>query len=309
MDDDEGPPRLRKKGSDRPSPPVAPESPSPPVETKSPAPPESPTTVTPVNPPPPADASSSSPDENDPNRPMLKRGKPALAAAQKSSGAATSATTVMTAASPQMSLTKVDKANAAVQFIPAVSDAAGPEPRPYTYDLKPAEEQSYRKKMLALASEAVQVRARQIVPVLTGSESRPGRGAQPASGKPPQPAFDDVQFRAFDLWSTNEPVFILSARAKLAPESRYAGSSSDLIYFITVVAKADIYGELRKLRVNATDSQHLDETPRLELIDAVDADGDGRGELLFRQVWDAGTAWAIYRATADQLYPLFEGTP
>ena len=208
-----------------------------------------------------------------------------------------------------MSSTKTDKGNGAVQLIPAISDAAGPEPRPYTYDLKPAEEQSYRKKMLALATEAVQVRARQIVPVLPGSEPRQGKAAQPATGKPPQPAFDDVQFRAFDLWSTNEPVFILSARAKMAPGSRYAGSASELTYFITVVAKADIYGELRKLRVNATDSQHLDETPRLELIDAVDADGDGRGELLFRQVWDAGAAWAIYRATADQLYPLFEGTP
>jgi len=48
---------------------------------------------------------------------------------------------------------------------------------------------------------------------------------------------------------------------------------------------------------------------RFELIDAVDADGDGRGELLFREVSDAGTAWGVYRAAADQLYPLFEGKP
>jgi len=45
------------------------------------------------------------------------------------------------------------------------------------------------------------------------------------------------------------------------------------------------------------------------LIDAIDADGDGRGELLFRRTTDAGTSFAIYRVTADRLRPLYEGTP
>jgi hypothetical protein len=47
----------------------------------------------------------------------------------------------------------------------------------------------------------------------------------------------------------------------------------------------------------------------MELIDAVDADGDGRGELLFRRTYDGGSAYAIYRVTADRLWTLFEGTP
>jgi len=47
----------------------------------------------------------------------------------------------------------------------------------------------------------------------------------------------------------------------------------------------------------------------VELIDAVDADGDGRGELLFRQISDAGTAYVVYRVIGDQLWPLFQGTP
>jgi hypothetical protein len=47
----------------------------------------------------------------------------------------------------------------------------------------------------------------------------------------------------------------------------------------------------------------------MELIDAVDADGDGRGELLFRRTNDNGSAYAIYRITPDGLWPLFEGTP
>ena len=60
---------------------------------------------------------------------------------------------------------------------------------------------------------------------------------------------------------------------------------------------------------NLTDSQHLDVIPRLELIDAVDADGDGRGELLFREISDAGKAFVVYRVIGDRLWPLFHGTP
>jgi hypothetical protein len=117
-----------------------------------------------------------------------------------------------------------------------------------------------------------------------------------------------VQFRAFDLWNTNEPVFVLSATAHM-PQAAGASAEPSLAYYITLVAKKNIYDELRKLYAGVTDDHHLDETPRLELIDAVDADGDGRGELLFRRISDAGKSWGVYRAGADQLFPLFEGTP
>ena len=80
-------------------------------------------------------------------------------------------------------------------------------------------------------------------------------------------------------------------------------------YFVTLVAREDLNGDLHKAFSNVTDSQHLDVRQRMELIDAVDADGDGRGELLFRQISDAGRAFSIYRVIGDQLYPLFEGTP
>ncbi len=78
---------------------------------------------------------------------------------------------------------------------------------------------------------------------------------------------------------------------------------------ITLIARTNLEGELQKLFFSQTDSRHLDVTPRMELIDAVDADGDGRGELLFQRRSDTGSAYAIYRVTADGLWPLFEGTP
>jgi hypothetical protein len=63
---------------------------------------------------------------------------------------------------------------------------------------------------------------------------------------------------------------------------------------------------MHKLYAGVTDRFHLDLTPRLELVDAVDADGDGRGELLFRETSDSGSGWVIYRATADKLWKMYD---
>jgi hypothetical protein len=193
------------------------------------------------------------------------------------------------------------------QQIPAISDAGGPDPRPYKYDLKADEEQKYRKGMLALAADAVRARSKETKLVLQGAKPETPAAKSTRAAKAVQPSFDDVQFRAFDLWNTNEPVFVLSTTAHM-PSSPGSGGS-DVSYFVTLVAKKNIYDELRKLYAGVTDARHLDETPRLELIDAVDADGDGRGELLFKRITDVGSTWGVYRAGADQLFPLFEGTP
>jgi hypothetical protein len=185
------------------------------------------------------------------------------------------------------------------ELIPAISDAAGPEPRPYAYSLKSDEEQKLRRKVLILAADEVRAWA---------AESS---GAQPAArpgtkAKPPQPTFDEIHLHAFDLSNSNEPVLVLTAKAQLPARPN---TPSDLYYVITLVAREDMYGELHKVFASVTDTQHFDVLSRLELIDAVDADGDGRGELLFRQVSDAGSAFVLYRVIGDRLWPLFQGTP
>jgi hypothetical protein len=117
---------------------------------------------------------------------------------------------------------------------------------------------------------------------------------------------EDVHLRIFDLSSSNEPILVLSARTPLAP---IGTPGTQVPQEITLIARTNLEGELQKLFFAHTDSRHLDVSPRMELIDAVDADGDGRGELLFRRTSDAGSAYAIYRVTADGLWPLYEGTP
>jgi len=195
----------------------------------------------------------------------------------------------------------------AIVTLPAISDAGGPDPRPYTYDLKPEEEATYRSRMLDLAE--AQLHPQASAGTGTHAAAKKKSGSSKAAGKPAPPPFDDVSLRIFDLSSSNEPVLVLSAKTHPVDVAAGATGSAEQPKEITLIARTNLDGELRKLFFSQTDSQHLDVSPRMELIDAVDADGDGRGELLFRRTFDDGSAYAIYRVTADGLWPLFEGTP
>ncbi len=188
--------------------------------------------------------------------------------------------------------------NGPFQWVPAISDAGGPEPRPYSYDMKPEEEAGFLKKMLAMASVEANGRAEG----LGKGEPLKSKVSEKNVRSTRAPEFQDVQLHVFDLSNSNEPVLILTANATLP-------SRADLVFTIALVAREDIYGELHKVSAQVTDNQHLDVLPRYEFIDAVDADGDGRAELLFRLTSDAGSAFAIYSVIGDKLWPLFEGKP
>ena len=235
----------------------------------------------------------------DDDHPVLKHGKQ-VPFEDKESAAAKTPVAKTGASAPT-------EKSSAVQLIPAISDAHGPEPLPFKFDLKPDEESVFRKKMLAMASDEVTARAKtlaaQAIPAEPPKKARPGKNTP----KPPQPAIDNVDLRVFDLTSNNEPIVVLTATAHMPLTAN--APASPLEYYVTIVARNDIYGELHKAFVNISDTLHLDILPRLELIDAVDADGDGRGELLFRQNSEAGKAFVIYRVIGDTLYPLYQGTP
>jgi hypothetical protein len=162
--------------------------------------------------------------------------------------------------------------------------------------------------MLALAGDEVRAyvtaRAKGVIAAKPPASAKSGAAARKSVVKPAEPVFESVQFRGFDVWVNNQPVMVFSAEAHL-PAAAGAESAPES-YSITLVARTDIYGNLRKLYSGVTDKFHLDVTPRLELIDVVDADGDGRGELLFRESTDAGSGYIIYRATADKLWKMFD---
>ena len=75
--------------------------------------------------------------------------------------------------------------------------------------------------------------------------------------------------------------------------------------FVTIIAQPDLYGNVLVLLKSVTDLAHMDETPRMRLVDAVDAQADNRGELLFELRGDAQRQFAlyrIYRGTAQKVF-------
>ncbi len=314
MNQDEGPPVLRHSGA-KPKPPEPASTPSAPAAPPA-APPASPSAPaapppapSPSTPPAPSSAntSASSPpsvptsEPEDANRPVLKRGKPAPAPTSPETLSASN--TVAPKPAVRESLPNGSK----VELIPAISDADGPEPHPYTYELKPEQVETCRKKMLALAADELRARVQQVTGEMASSAAPAPTSRQHIArpNKPAQPTFDDVELNIFDLSSSNEPIIVLTASSQMPSH----GTENQPKYFVTLVARQDINGDFHKAFSSVTDSQHLDVEPRYELIDAVDVDGDGRGELLFRKVYDASSAFVVYRVIGDQVYALFDGTP
>lgn len=242
------------------------------------------------------------------NRPRLRRGKPAevlpddeVPGYSKPGAAPAPANAAKTVETPA--------ASGPIQLIPAISDSGGPEPRSYTFEWLKGEEEDRRQQITALAKEQLRSYLDAQAKAQAGPKTAGSQGQRHAPGrKLPEPVLENLHMAAYDVWTTNQPVLVFSAEAHLPtpPAGTQGGVETGLEYSITLVAYPDIYNNLHKLYTGITDKYHLDLTPRLELIDAVDADGDGRGELLFRETSDAGSGWVIYRATADTLWKMFD---
>ena len=228
---------------------------------------------------------SPTPPSDDPNRPVLRRGKakaPSPGVQDEHSGR------------PDTSSSQPAAAFRVAEVLPAISDADGPEPRPYTYAWAPDEQQKLTKAISAMATAEI------------------GRYAKglPALRFAPATSFDQVAIRVFDLHYDNNPEVVFSARSAVSPTHTRIHSAQpapgDFFFYVTLVGQSDIYGQMRKLFSSVTDSAHLDTAPRLELIDAVDAEGTGHGNLLFR-AWTGGNpGYQLYHVGPDSLRKLFD---
>ena len=77
--------------------------------------------------------------------------------------------------------------------------------------------------------------------------------------------------------------------------------------YITLIARMDAEGNPQRLAPSVTDSSQLDIAPRLEFIDAVDVDGDGLAELLFRETGADQRSYIIYGVGHGTVTKVFEG--
>jgi hypothetical protein len=124
---------------------------------------------------------------------------------------------------------------------------------------------------------------------------------KPTPLAPPEPApLYDEQFRVFELAYGAGATMVFSA---------HTAGSGEQEKFVTLVAQPDLYGNLAVLVKNVTDAGHLDETPRLKLIDAVDALADNRGELLFELRGATQRQFALYRVLRGDAKRIFITDP
>jgi hypothetical protein len=249
-----------------------------------------PTAVTPT--PSPAAGKPDEPSEpDDPYRPVLRRRGAAAATPS-------AANTPQPAASPQPQGGAVPSFKAQVptpgtETLVAVSDADSSDSRSFQFVWKKGEQAEMEAKMRRLALAQL-----------------PRENAQLT-----EHSLSNVVIRAFDLDLSNDAVMVLTAEipgsylASRAPGSKSAPDTPAKFVsrYITLIARVNFEGNPQRLAVSITDSSRLDVAPRLELIDAVDVDGDGLGELLFRQISFDEKSYIVYGVGRNTVTKVFEG--
>jgi hypothetical protein len=230
---------------------------------------------------------------DDPNRPLLHRGKP--------EGSLTDAEI------PRLSGLPGEKD---LHQLIAVSDA---KDRP-THDFSRAwddeeEHQAILAKMqtAARAQLAAYEAANTVTPATPPApppdthraNSTVRRSTAKKTPPPPPPASEallDEQLTAYTLSYGGAATYVYFAHTDgLGPTLRY----------VTLVAQVNMQGEPEIAIKNVTDATHLDRTPRMRLVDAVDAEASNRASLLFELRAQTSRQFALYRvigARADQIF-------
>jgi len=244
----------------------------------------SPTPVASSTPDQPSSQPVSSPPPEDPDRPVLRKRAPEKPEPSPTPSAA------QPAPSPQGTV----RAGAAPAFSPGtrvfvgVSDTQPADTRSFDFSWKPGEEQQMEVKMRKLALAQL-----------------PRENANL-----PLNALTNVVMRSFDLDMSNDAVLVLSAEvpgAYLSPPGGKQALGKFVSRYVTVIARVDFEGVPQKLASSVTDSTRLDVAPRLELVDAVDVDGDGLAELLFREYSFDEKSFIVYGVGRGTVTKVFEG--
>ena len=178
----------------------------------------------------------------------------------------------------------------------AISDTQAIKDHPWDFSWSnPADETTMKTDLEGIARKALGLD--QPAPAATGTKVHRTSAHHKTAPPPPPPApLLDEQFRVFELQYGGGATMVFSART--------AGSGEQQ-KFVTLIAQPDLYGNVAVLLKNVTDAAHLDETPRMRLIDAVDALADNRGELLFELRGQTQRQFALYRVLRGQATKIF----
>jgi hypothetical protein len=177
----------------------------------------------------------------------------------------------------------------------AVSDAAHTDEHPFKHEWNNDDERDRAQKAMQQLAVAQMDAWQKKLPAAKPPASvgrKPGR----RMAAPATPDLTAIQFAAFDLSYQDEPTYVFNAQT----------SDTGLAQiFVTVVARPDIYGNLQVIFSSVTNGAELSLNPRYRLVDAVDANGDGRAELLMESRNLDGRRFLlldVYRGQAEKVF-------
>ncbi|HEU5351299.1 MAG TPA: hypothetical protein VFU55_06850 [Terracidiphilus sp.] len=181
----------------------------------------------------------------------------------------------------------------------AVSDATNRPEHLWSYTWSNADDEMKMKTELeAIARDALGLTP---PPKLEPKTRKGRRRTKPAAQQLTLPAaLEDEQFRVFELAYGSGATMVFSANT--------GGLLKDE-KFVTLIAQPDLYGNVAILLKHVGDGAHLDDSPRMRLVDAVDAMADNRGELLFELRGASAREFALYRVLHGQAEKIFSSQP
>lgn len=187
-----------------------------------------------------------------------------------------------------------------LQQMIAVSDAGEGEGHPFVYLWSdPADSDKMKEQMEIAAANAI---AGAAAPVKTtpkphaATTAAQRRKAAAAAASPPKPVFTNEHFKAYELTYSGGATLV------------FTGETTDKggkVKYVTVIAQPDFSGVPKVLFKSVTDDDHLDVTPRMRLVDAVDARADNRGDLVFELRSHRDREFVIYRISGGRAEQVF----
>jgi hypothetical protein len=260
-------------------------------------------------------SSSNNPPASDPDRPTLrKRADSSTPAASTSASTAdTAAPEIATGGSDpdrphmvhgQQSPTDADSQPAQLTGVPsglqqmiAVSDAGDREAHPFVYLWgDPTDATKMKEQMEVAAAAAIAATEPPVKPKTHAAATPAQRRKTSTTPAAPTPAFTNELFKAYELTYSGGATLVFSGQTV-----NHAGK----VKYVTLIAQPDFNGVPKVLFKSVTDDDHLDQTPKMRLVDAVDARAINRGDLVFELRSTHDREFVIYRVASGQAEQVF----
>jgi hypothetical protein len=182
----------------------------------------------------------------------------------------------------------------------AVSDASDREAHPFVYLwADPADATKMQTEMEIAASNAIAAAAPPVKATPKAHTATTAAQRRKAAATPPPPpklVFSNERFKAYELTYSGGATLVFSGETV-----DHAGKTK----YVTLIAQPDFNGVPKVLFKSVTDDDHLDQTPKMRLVDAVDAKADNRGDLVFELRSNRDREFVIYRVSAGLAEQVF----